>query len=89
MDDPEGERDQSEEEGVVNKKACKNEKQVSENGGEGGGNGEGVESGEDDDEGDARVGERADFETGGADEELGWGGFKKKEIESAGANEIG
>lgn len=26
LDDPEGERDQSEKEGVVNKKACKNEK---------------------------------------------------------------
>jgi len=89
LDDPEGERDKSEEEGVMNKKACKNEKKVSENGGEGGGNGEGVESGEDDDEGDARVGEWADFETGGADEELGWGGFEKKEIESAGANEVG
>ena len=48
-----------------------------------------MESGEDDDEGDARVGEWADFEAGGADEELGWGGFKKKEIESAGANEVG
>ena len=33
LDDPEGERDQSEEEGVVNKKACKNEKKVSESGG--------------------------------------------------------
>ena len=89
MDDPEGERDQSEEEGVVNKKACKNEKKVSESGGEGGGNGEGVESGEDDDEGDACVSERADFETGGADEELGWGGLEKEEIESAGANKVG
>ena len=89
MDDPEGERDQSEEEGVVNKKACKNEKQVSENGGEGGGNGEGVESGEDDDEGDACIGEWADFETGGADEELGWCGFEKEEIEPASANEVG
>ena len=48
-----------------------------------------MESGEDDDESDARVGERADFETGGADEELGWGGFEKKEIEPAGANEVG
>lgn len=48
-----------------------------------------MESGEDNDEGDARVGEWADFETGGADEELGWGGFKKKEIESSGANEVG
>jgi len=89
LDDPEGERDKSEEEGVVNKKACKNEKKISESGGEGGGNGERVESGEDDDEGDARVGEWADFETGGADEELRWGGFKKKEIEPARANKIG
>jgi len=77
LDDPEGKRDQSEKEGVVNKKACKNEKKVSENGGEGGGNGEGVESGENNDEGDARVSEWADFETGGTDEELGWSGFEK------------
>ena len=89
LDYPEGERDKSEEEGVVNKKACKNEKKISESGGEGEGNGERVESGEDDDQGDARVGEWADFETGGADEELGWCGFKKEKIESAGANEVG
>ena len=89
LDDPEGERNKSEKEGVVDKKTCENEKQVSKSGREGGGNGEGVESGENDDEGDARVGEWADFETGGADEELRWGGFKKKEIESASANEVG
>ncbi len=89
LDDPEGERDKSEEEGVVDEKTSENEKKISKSGREGGGNSEGVESGEDDDEGDARVGERANFETGGADKELGWGGFEKKEIESAGANEVG
>ncbi len=77
MDDPEGERDKSEKKRVVNKKTCEDEKKVSERGGEGGGSGEGVKCGEDDDEGDARVGERTDFEAGGADEELGWSGFEK------------
>ena len=89
LDDPEGERDKSEKESVVDKKTCEDEKQVSKSGGEGGGKGERVKSGENDDEGDARVGERADFETGGANEELGWGGLEKEEIESAGANEVG
>ncbi len=89
MDDPEGERNESEKKSVVTKKTCEDEKKVSERGGEGGGYGEGVKCGEDDDEGDARVSKRADFETGGADEELGRGGFEKKEIESAGANEVG
>ena len=89
MDDPEGERNESEKKSVVNKKPCEDEKKISERGGEGGGYGEGVKCGEDDDESDARVGKWADFETGGADEELGWGGFEEKEIESAGANEVG
>ena len=89
MDDPEGERDKSEKEGVVDEKTSENEKKISENGGEGGGNGERVESGEDDDKGDARIGEWTNFETGGADDELGWCGFEKEEIESAGTNEVG
>jgi len=89
LDDPEGEGDKSEKEGVVDEKTSENKKKISESVGEGGGNGEGVESGEDDDESDACIGDWADFETGGADEELGWGGFEKEEIESAGANKVG
>ena len=61
LDDPEGERNKSEKKSVVNKKTCEDEKKVSERGGESGGYGEGVECGENDDEGDARVGERTDF----------------------------
>ena len=77
MDDPEGERDKSEKECVVNKKPCEDKNEISEESGEGGGDGEGVKGSEDDEESDARVGERADFEAGGADEELGWSGFEK------------
>ena len=77
MDDPEGERDKSEKECVVNKKPCEDKNEISEESGEGGADGEGVKGSEDDEESDARIGERTDFEAGGADEELGWSGFKK------------
>ena len=42
LDDPEGERDKSEKEGVVDEKTSENKKKISESVGEGGGNGEGV-----------------------------------------------
>ncbi len=77
MDDPEGERDKSKKECVVNKKSCEDKNEISEESGEGGGNSEGVKGSEDDEKSDARVGERTDFEAGGADEELGWSGFEK------------
>ena len=77
MDDPEGERDKSEKECVVNKKSCEDKNEVSEESGEGGGDSEGVKGSEDDEESDARIGERTNFEAGGADKELGRSGFEK------------
>ena len=89
LNDPEGERDKSEKECVVNEKPCEDKSEIGEDSKEGGGDGEGVKGSEDNEESDARIGDRTDFEAGGADEELGWGGFEKEEIESARANEIG
>ena len=77
MNDPEGERDKGEKECVVDEKSCEDKNEISEESGEGGGDSEGVKGSEDDKESDACVGERTDFEAGGADEELGWSGFKK------------
>jgi hypothetical protein len=77
LDDPEGERDKSEKECVVNKKPCEGKDEIREESGEGGGDSEGVKGSEDDEKSDARVGERTDFEAGGADKELGRSGFEK------------
>ena len=77
MDDPEGERDKSEKECVVDEKSCEDKNEISEESGECGGDGEGLKGSEDDKKSDARIGERTDFEAGGADKELGRSGFEK------------
>ena len=89
LDDPEGEGDEGEKEGVVGEKSGQEQEKIKEERGEGGGDVEIVERGGNDDGGDEGVGQRADFQMGGADEKLGRGGLEENKVEFSLPNEFG
>ena len=72
----------------MSEKTRHDEKSVQEDGGERGGDVQFLQSEDHHDDGDEGVGQRTDFQLRGADEELGWGGFEKNEIEFSVADQL-
>ena len=89
LDDPEGEGDECEEKSVVREQASEEEKEIKQERREGGGDVEIVEGIGNDDGGNDSIGQGTDFEMGGANEKLRWGGFKENKVEFSVANQFG
>jgi hypothetical protein len=88
LDDPEGEGDESEEESVVGEETGEEQREVKQDRREGGGDVEIVEGKSNDYGGNDGIGQGTDFEMGGADEKLGWGGLKENKVEFSVANQF-
>jgi hypothetical protein len=81
LDDPEGEGNKSEEESVVGEETGEDKKEIKQERGERRGDVEIVEGKGDNNDGNDGIGQGTDFEMGGADEKLGWGGFEENKVE--------
>jgi hypothetical protein len=89
LNDPEGEGDKSEEEGVVGEESCEDEETVKKEGRKIGFDVKFLQCISHHEGGDEGVRHRPDFEVGGADQELGWSGFEQNKVEFAVANRFG
>jgi hypothetical protein len=89
LDDPEGEGDEREEKSVVGEQASEEEKEIKQERREGGGDVEIVEGKGNDDGGNDGIGQGTDFEMGGANEKLRWGGFEENKVEFSIPNQFG
>ena len=89
LNDPKGEGDKSEKEGVVGEESCEDEKTVKKEGEKIGCDVKLLQGISHHDGGDEGVGHRPDFQVGGADEELRWSGFEEDKVEFSIANRFG